>query len=57
MHLCTSMNEEGGEVEDVFSETPSVLTYTLRYVSFAEVPTRDGPPPTSHTTFINNVNM
>jgi hypothetical protein len=37
MHLCTCVSEEGGDGEDVFSETPSLLSYTLRYVSFAEV--------------------
>jgi hypothetical protein len=37
MHLCTCVSEEGGDGEDVCSETPSLLSYTLRYVSFAEV--------------------
>ncbi len=31
------MREEGGDGEVVCSETPSLLSYTLRYVSFAEV--------------------
>ena len=31
------MNDEGGDGETVLSETPSLLSYTLRYVSFAEV--------------------
>jgi hypothetical protein len=29
--------EEGGDGEDASSETPSLLSYTLRYVSFGEV--------------------
>ncbi len=37
MHLCTSVSEEGGEGESTRSETPSLLSYTLRYVSFTEV--------------------
>jgi hypothetical protein len=37
MHLCTCVSEEGGDGEDVLSETPSLLSYTLRYVSFTEV--------------------
>ncbi len=37
MHLCTCVNEEGGDGEAVCSETPSRLSYTLRFVSFAEV--------------------
>ncbi len=37
MHLCTCVSEEGGDGEAVPSETPSVLSYTLRCVSFAEV--------------------
>ncbi len=37
MHLCTSVIEEGGDGEDASSETPSLLSYTLRYVSFGEV--------------------
>ena len=35
--LCTCVNEEGGDGEGAGSETPSLLSYTLRYVSFAEV--------------------
>ena len=31
------MNEEGGDGEAARSETPSLLSYTLRDVSFAEV--------------------
>ena len=30
MHLCTCVNEEGGDGEDVFPETPSLLSM-LRY--------------------------
>jgi hypothetical protein len=37
MHLCTCVSEEGGDGEDSRSETPSLLSYTLRYVSFAVV--------------------
>jgi hypothetical protein len=37
MHLCTCVSEEGGDVEAARSETPSLLLYTLRCVSFAEV--------------------
>jgi hypothetical protein len=37
MHLCTCVSEKGGEGEVVCSETPSLLSYILRYVSFAEV--------------------
>ncbi len=31
------MSEEGSDGEDACSETPSLLSCTLRYVSFAEV--------------------
>jgi hypothetical protein len=37
MHLCTCASEEGGDGEAACSEIPSLLSYTLRYVSFAEV--------------------
>ena len=37
MHLCTCVSEEGGDGEDVCSETPSLLLYTLRCVCFEEV--------------------
>ncbi len=37
MHLCTCVTEEGGDGEASRSETPSLLSYTLRYVSFEEV--------------------
>jgi hypothetical protein len=37
MHLCTSVSEEGVDGEGADSETPSLLSYTLRYVSFTEV--------------------
>jgi hypothetical protein len=37
MHLCTCVNEKGGDGEAPCSETPSLLSYILRYVSFAEV--------------------
>ena len=35
MHLCTCVSEEGGDGEAACSETPSLPSYTLRYVSFA----------------------
>ena len=31
------MNKEGGNGEDPSPETPSLLSYTLRYISFTEV--------------------
>jgi hypothetical protein len=39
IHLCTCVIEEGGDGEDTVSETPSLLSYTLRYVSLAELGT------------------
>ncbi len=37
MHLCTYVIKEGDDGEVTSSETPSRLSYTLRYVSFEEV--------------------
>jgi hypothetical protein len=37
MHLCTCVSKEGGDGDAARSETPSLLSYTLRYFSFAEV--------------------
>ena len=37
MHLCTCVSEEGDDGEAPSPETPSLLSYTLRYISFAEV--------------------
>jgi hypothetical protein len=37
--LCTYVSEEGGDGEDTVSETPSLFSYTLRYVSLAELVT------------------
>jgi hypothetical protein len=37
MHLCTCVIEEGGDGETTYSETPSLMSYTRRYVSFTEV--------------------
>ncbi len=37
MHLCTCVREKGGDGEAACSETPSLLSYILRYVSFGEV--------------------
>ena len=39
MYLCTSVSEEGGDGEDAVSETPSLLSYTLKYVSLVELGT------------------
>ena len=35
--LCTLMSEKGGDGEGESSEAPSLLSYTLRYVSFAKL--------------------
>jgi hypothetical protein len=35
--LCTCVNEEGGDGEGVDSSEPSLLSYTLRYISLVEV--------------------
>jgi hypothetical protein len=35
--LCTCVSEEGGDGEGEISEAPSLLSYTLRYVSLAEL--------------------
>jgi hypothetical protein len=37
MHLCTSVSEEEGDEEAACSETPSLLSYILRFVGFTEV--------------------
>jgi hypothetical protein len=37
MHLCTCVSEEGWDGQAACSETPSLLSYILRYVSFTEV--------------------
>jgi hypothetical protein len=37
MNLCTYVNEKGGDGEAVCSETPSLLSYILRCISFGEV--------------------
>ena len=37
MHLCTCVSEEGGDGESAGSEALSLLSYTRRYVSFAEL--------------------
>ena len=39
MHLCACVSEEGGDGEGAGSEAPSLLSYTLRYVSLAELGT------------------
>ena len=35
--VCTCVSEEGGDGEGVGSEAPSLLSYTLRYVSLEEL--------------------
>ncbi len=35
--LCPGVSEEGGDGEGARSEAPSLLSYTLRYVSLAEL--------------------
>ena len=37
--LCACVSEEGGDGEGVGSETPSLFSYTFRYVSLAELGT------------------
>ena len=37
MNLCTRVSEEGDDGEGPSPETPSLLSYTLRYISFREV--------------------
>ncbi len=37
--LCACVSEEGEDGEGAGSETPSLLSYTLRYVSLAELGT------------------
>ena len=37
MHLCTCVSKEGGNGEDTGSETLSLMSYTLRYVSLPDV--------------------
>ena len=37
MHLCTCVSEEGGDGESAGSEALSLLSYTLRHVSLAEL--------------------
>jgi hypothetical protein len=37
--LCACVNENGWDGEGAGSEAPSLLSYTLRYVSLAEVGT------------------
>jgi hypothetical protein len=37
--LCACVSEEGGDGEDAVSEAPSLLSYTLRYISLAELGT------------------
>ena len=39
MHLCTCVSEEGGDGEGAGSESPPLLSYTLRYVSLTELGT------------------
>ncbi len=37
IHLCTYVSEEGDDGESPWPETPSLMSYTLRYISFTEV--------------------
>jgi hypothetical protein len=37
MHLCTCVREEGGNGEGEVSKESSLLSYTLGYVSLAEL--------------------
>ncbi len=37
--MCTCVREEGGDGKDTDSETPSLSSYTLRYVSLEELGT------------------
>ena len=37
MYLCTCVSEEGGDGESAGSEALSLLSYTLRYVSLADL--------------------
>ena len=39
--LCACVSEEGEDGEGAGSETPSLLSYTLRYVSLVELGTLD----------------
>jgi hypothetical protein len=39
MHLCTCVSEECGDGQGADSEAPSLLSYTIRYVSLAELGT------------------
>jgi hypothetical protein len=51
MHMCTCVNEEGGDREVVRSEMTSLLSYTLRYVSFTlKCENRPANRPTSRET-------
>jgi len=47
--MCTCVNEEGGDGEGVFSEPSSLLSYTLRYVMFAELVTTRAEDKQCHT--------
>ena len=37
MHLCTCVSEEGGDGESAGSEVVSLMSYTLKYVSLADL--------------------
>ena len=37
IHMYTCVSEEGGDGEAPCPETPSLLSYTLRYVSLADL--------------------
>jgi hypothetical protein len=37
MNPCTYVSEEGGDVEGMGTEEPSLQSYTLRYVSLGDI--------------------
>ncbi len=39
MHLCASLIKEGGDGEGTDLDSPSLLSYKLRYVSLTELVT------------------
>ena len=39
MHLCTFVSEEGGDEEDTVSGDLYLMTYTIKYISLADIDT------------------
>jgi hypothetical protein len=37
MHLCTCVREVGGDGEGADTESPSLVSYTLRYISLTDL--------------------